>query len=258
MTKRLIPITVLAACALAAVAGSARADTVSLHAVFDGPFSVGGNGPVDCGPGTPAQTFCYPATTDPAIPGLGKTTMAFTILEDRSDPNPDCAHAKIDRLPIVVTGKGEIDLSAQSSGCQPYADPQPLAFTVTGGSGIYAGATGSGELTLLSHTEPPSPKGRTLHAELSGTLSVPGLQFDTTKPRLKGLKNLAVTTKSKRGKRVRFSVTATDQVDGSVSVSCKPPSGSLFRLGRTAVTCKAMDSSGNTATGRFTVQVKRR
>jgi hypothetical protein len=41
-----------------------------------------------------------------------------------------------------------------------------------------------------------------------------------------------------------------------VPVSCKPRPGSLFRVGRTKVTCKAVDSSGNTVTGRFTVTVK--
>jgi hypothetical protein len=243
-----------AACVLAVVAASAHADTLSLDALFKAPFRVAGQGTA-CGPSIPGETFCYPAAATPTIAGLGKTTVAWTTLEDRSDPSPDCAHAKIDPLPIVVLGKGEIDLAAQSSGCQPYADPQALAYTVVGSSGIYTGAAGSGTFTLLSHTEPPSP--RVVYVELSGTISVPGLSFDTTKPVLSRLKNLVAKTTSRRGKRVRFTVTATDAVDGSVPVTCSPPPGSLFHVGRTRVSCKAVDASGNIVTGRFTVTVRR-
>jgi len=47
-------------------------------------------------------------------------------------------------------------------------------------------------------------------------------------------------------------------VDGAVAVSCRPASGSRFKIGRTNVTCSAADKTGNTATARFTVTVKRK
>ncbi len=49
--------------------------------------------------------------------------------------------------------------------------------------------------------------------------------------------------------------TATDNVDGDVSVSCLPASGSVFRLGTTTVTCTAQDFAGNSSTLSFTVTV---
>ena len=50
---------------------------------------------------------------------------------------------------------------------------------------------------------------------------------------------------------------ADDQVDGSVAVTCDHPSGSLFSLGTTVVTCTATDRHGNTGSpARFSVQVK--
>jgi hypothetical protein len=49
--------------------------------------------------------------------------------------------------------------------------------------------------------------------------------------------------------------TAVDVVDGSVPVSCSPPSGSVFSVGTTTVTCTATDSHGNTATTSFSVTV---
>jgi hypothetical protein len=61
-----------------------------------------------------------------------------------------------------------------------------------------------------------------------------------------------------RRARVTYAVHASDAVDGTVPVSCRPRSGSRFRIGRTVVRCSATDSSGNTATARFTVRVKRR
>lgn len=43
--------------------------------------------------------------------------------------------------------------------------------------------------------------------------------------------------------------TATDDVDGSISASCSPTSGSTFALGTTAVACTATDTSGNVGNG---------
>jgi len=54
---------------------------------------------------------------------------------------------------------------------------------------------------------------------------------------------------------VAFTVTANDDVDGAVPVSCTPASGSLFPLGGSAVVCSAEDSHGNRAETSFTVTV---
>jgi|GEM_PF-2700202 len=49
--------------------------------------------------------------------------------------------------------------------------------------------------------------------------------------------------------------TAIDDVDGSVSVSCSPVSGSTFVVGTTTVTCSATDAAGNTASTTFNIGV---
>jgi hypothetical protein len=54
---------------------------------------------------------------------------------------------------------------------------------------------------------------------------------------------------------VTWTATAVSVVDGTVPVTCTPPSGSTFDLGTTPVTCTASDSTGNTATGSFNVTV---
>jgi len=57
---------------------------------------------------------------------------------------------------------------------------------------------------------------------------------------------------------VHFTVTATDDVDPSPLVVCTPPSGSVFPLGTTQVTCTATDASGKQSSCDFPVTVERR
>jgi hypothetical protein len=48
---------------------------------------------------------------------------------------------------------------------------------------------------------------------------------------------------------------ATDNCGPAPTVTCTPPSGSIFPAGTTTVTCTATDSSGNTATCSFPINV---
>jgi HYR domain-containing protein len=56
---------------------------------------------------------------------------------------------------------------------------------------------------------------------------------------------------------VTFHVTAQDERDGALPVTCVPRSGSRFPIGRTVVKCGATDSSANTAGASFRITVKR-
>ncbi len=49
--------------------------------------------------------------------------------------------------------------------------------------------------------------------------------------------------------------TAVDTQDGTLPVTCTPPSGSVLPLGDTSVTCSATDSDGNTTSASFSVTV---
>jgi len=53
---------------------------------------------------------------------------------------------------------------------------------------------------------------------------------------------------------VRWTISATDNLPGC-SVTCTPPSGSVFQIGITTVVCPARDAAGNTANCMFTVTV---
>jgi len=54
---------------------------------------------------------------------------------------------------------------------------------------------------------------------------------------------------------VSFTVSAHDNCDAQPTVICNPPSGSLFPIGTTTVTCTATDAAGNTSACSFTVTV---
>jgi hypothetical protein len=193
------------------------------------------------------------------VPGLGAVRETYRELLQHGPP---CSGDSFKFLGYsvrwVVAKKGEIEFALAESQCvEPDAAGAKVAFTVTGGTGIYAGASGSG---TVSHAAGPSPSGKLRGSETwTGTLRVPGLDFDTSPPTISGVSNKVVkVTKTARRARVGYSVTASDAVDGTVPVTCAPRSGSPFRIGRTSVRCVATDSSANTATARFTVTVRRR
>jgi hypothetical protein len=156
---------------------------------------------------------------------------------------------------LVVSGKGEIRFTltdgAQCVGLEPVRN-EPQSFTITGGTGRFASASGSGR---VEHSFSAGAGTDTW----AGTLTVPGLAFDLAPPKLIGAtaKTVSISKKAKSA-RVTFKVKATDAVDGAVPVSCQPRSGTKFKVGKTRVRCEATDSSANRATAAFVVTVKRR
>jgi hypothetical protein len=154
---------------------------------------------------------------------------------------------------LRVGGKGEIVLAVSvGARCGAWWSG-PEEFTITGGTGRFAGASGKGTREYSIAPAAPAIESWT------GTLEVPGLAFDVTAPNLPGPASKTVRAQNgAKSARVTFDVTATDGVDGMVPVSCQPRSGSQFAVGRTTVRCAASDSSGNTSRAAFTVTVKRR
>jgi hypothetical protein len=58
------------------------------------------------------------------------------------------------------------------------------------------------------------------------------------------------------GALVSYTVTAIDNIDGPVPVTCTPASGTLFAITTTTVNCSATDAAGNVAHASFTVTVQ--
>lgn len=79
---------------------------------------------------------------------------------------------------------------------------------------------------------------------------------DTLPPTLSLPSSITVSATSISGATVTYAATATDLVDGSVTPTCTPSSGSTFQIGTTTVSCSAIDAHGNKAIGSFIVTVQ--
>ena len=79
---------------------------------------------------------------------------------------------------------------------------------------------------------------------------------DTTPPVLSLPEDMLVPQQIPAGAVVEFAPEATDVVDPHVTVTCEPPSGSIFPVGTTIVNVTATDYSGNEAIGAFGVTVE--
>jgi hypothetical protein len=80
---------------------------------------------------------------------------------------------------------------------------------------------------------------------------------DVTKPIVTVPANNTVEATGANGATVTYSgVSAEDDVDGSLPVTCSKASGTVFPLGTTTVTCSATDQAGNTGDSFFTVTVQ--
>ena len=77
---------------------------------------------------------------------------------------------------------------------------------------------------------------------------------DTTAPTLTLPSDITAVAPGESGAQVTWSASASDLVDGSVTVTCDPAPGQ-FAVGLTEVSCSATDTAGNTASGTFTVTV---
>ena len=213
-----------------------------------------------CAP--PPGGECAARTASGLVPGLGAVTEKYEFPVGLGPPS--CAvgfgEALASSSRFVIAGKGEIYFALAEGGCIAQEEPiynQTQAYRITGGTGVYAGASGSG--TVERKLGGATATGRHGIETWRGTLSAPGLEFDTTRPTLTGATNrTARAAKNATTVRVRFTVTAQDDRDGVVPVTCNPRSGSRFTIGRTRVTCEATDVSANTAAASFTVTVRTR
>jgi len=207
---------------------------------------------VRCPTGAPPQALCRARSGTSRIRGLGSVSSSYTWFAAAGN----CPAPLVKPFPtsgrIVVAQKGEIHFSLAEGACveQEPVRNEPQQFTITGGTGIYQGASGQG--TVARSLEEGSGT-----ETWTGTLTVPGLEFDLTPPKIAGAVSRTVRAKARaKRKRVTYRVTARDAVDGVVVVPCAPRSGSFFNRGRTAVRCRASDKSANTASARFVITVR--
>jgi hypothetical protein len=79
---------------------------------------------------------------------------------------------------------------------------------------------------------------------------------DTTPPVIRVPEDITEEATGPDGAEVSFEVSAEDDVDGAVDVSCDYDSGDTFPIAETLVTCSAVDAAGNRAEESFTITVQ--
>ena len=214
-----------------------------------------------CPPGSSSTTECFGRRSTGRVAGLGNVVVTYAYAADLGHPSCATGSVRILEYParLAVAGKGDLQIlvAARSDCLAPAAGLSvSQSFTITGGTGAYADASGSGTVSrALSQTD----SGAAGRETWSGTLTVPDLEFDVVRPTLSGATSRVVRVpKGTKATRVAFKVVARDDRDGPMVPACAPRSGSRFKIGRTAVTCTATDRSGNTATARFWITVRPR
>lgn len=193
-----------------------------------------------------------------AVRGFGYVTESYVFAFETAAPG--CAPGFALVLPtsgrLEVKDRGEIFFDLRGgSGCVAFGTTAPdvhlvaQAFTITGGSGVFAGVSGNGVITRSADGVD----------NWKGTFSAPSYVEDLAAPTITGARDKRVTApRHVKAIRIRYAVTANDDIDGAVPAVCSPRSGTQFKVGRrTTVRCSATDKSANTATATFSVVVRR-
>ncbi len=222
----------------------------------------------DCsGPNGAVVTFVVTATDDndpspdivcnPASGSLfppGETVVICTAT-DEAGHSTSCEFPVIvsDGSPPVIQCPSDVVTSSTSSQgaivtfevlADDLCDPDPeIVSTPASGSQFPIGTT---LVTCIATDDSQNV------ADCSFTITVEG---DSTAPVLSCPDAVAADCADPNGTVVDFEVTAEDDTDPGPDVLCDPPSGSLFPLGSTLVTCSATDESGNSSSCEFTVEV---
>jgi len=89
-----------------------------------------------------------------------------------------------------------------------------------------------------------------------GNIQIEVYKIDKTAPVVSVPSDITTESTSSSGAVVTYVATAHDNIDGDITPTCSPPSGSNFAKGNTIVNCKAIDKAGNTGTASFNIFVK--
>ena len=170
--------------------------------------------------------------------GEGLLTDPPVFTPDESAPVIDCPADTTVDCTSADGATVEYEISAEDD-----CDPNPLVSCDPPSGSLFP----IGE-TLVSCTAVDSA-GNT--SECSFTVTVQ----DTTPPVIDCPADTTLECTSPEGNVVEFDTPAADDCDPDVVVKCVPASGSTFKLGKTVVTCTAVDSSGNTSECEFVVTV---
>ncbi len=167
-------------------------------------------------------------------------TASFTVTVQ--DTTPPAVTVPADKT-VEATGPDGAALSFTASGSDLVDGPLTPACSPASASTFPLGATTVTCTATDAHGN-------------TGTASFTVTVQDTTPPAVTVPADKTVEATGPDGAAVSYSASASDLVDGPLTASCSPTSGSTFPLGATTVTCSATDAHGNTGSASFTVTVQ--
>ncbi|HEV2722147.1 MAG TPA: HYR domain-containing protein [Thermoanaerobaculia bacterium] len=171
---------------------------------------------------------------------IGPATLTVTALVTQSPP--------LINTPEVVTAE-----ATSPSGANVTWDVSVLSFADPNNPPTATCSPSSGSLfSLGTHTVTCSAT----DAFGTGTASFLCIVTDNTPPVVTVPSDIFVTSTDGNPVAVTYTASATDNLDGSITPTCKPASGSLFPVGTTQVTCTAIDKHANYGFGFFNVTVE--
>ena len=228
--------------------GASVGDPLPAFVTPDYPGGIGGSATLDLAPGF-SDAGTYPITVVATSAG-GFVTRTFTITVTNTNRAPVASNQSVatsagtpvdvtlvatdpdgDQLTYIIASQpahGTVTLAANVATYTP--DPGysgPDSFTFTAWDGFLEASPATVSVAVADTTDPVV----TVPADITTEATGPG------------------------GAAVTFSASATDDVDGALTPTCTPASGSTFPLGATMVTCTATDVSGNTGSATFRVTV---
>ena len=193
------------------------------------------------------STFPLGATTvtcGAAAPGDAATPSTFVVqVRDTTAPR---LTLPADFVVPAQSGAGAI-VTFAATAVDVVDGAVPVACTPSAGSAFPIGTTSVASCQATDRAGNVASGGFTVTVDASHVppqLNLPG-----------GTAGITVSATTAGGATVTNAVTASSAGGGAVAVSCTKPSGAVFALGTTLVTCVATDARGNTATGGFHVSV---
>jgi hypothetical protein len=199
----------------------------------------------------PEGTFSIPLA--PLTPGGAVYVVTLTQTVAGETSGPATVHVTMPDFPAVISGvPANITVEATGPGT-PVIYPLPTAIDPERGPvpvncipfpGPFPVRT-----TVVSCTAQDS-MGKVSTATFTVTVT------DKLPPVFGPVSDVVVEATGPAGAAVTLAPVATDLVDGALTATCVPASGSTFALGTTSATCTATDAHGNSSSTQLTVTVR--
>jgi hypothetical protein len=199
----------------------------------------------------PLAATCTPASGS-TFP-LGANTVTCSAMDSHGNTGTNTFTINVqDSTAPVLSLPG--DITAEATGpTGAVVTFETSASDVVDGDVTVACDRNSGDTFTLGTTTVTCSATDSNNNTASGSFNV--IVQDTTAPVLSLPDSFSVEATGPTGAVATFPASASDVVDGEVSVTCTPDAGSTFALGLTTVNCSATDAAGNTGTGSFNITV---